>query len=322
MPIATRERYEAMLDAAHEGGFAYPAVNVTSSQTLNAALDGFAAAGSDGIVQVTVGGAASFAGGDALRGAKGFAALARELADRVPVHIALHTDHGPPEHEHDFLRPLLATRRFNSHMFDGSSLPLRENLTRSRALLELTHAAGLILEIEVGAVGGEEDGITGEGDLYTTTEDLLAVAHVLGTGCCGRYLLAATFGNVHGLQAPERVRLRPEILRDGQRVLAPRGAHFDYVFHGSSGTPEHELKRALAYGVVKVNVDSEAQLAFTRGVAKHLHEHFDGTATRKSGYDPRGWGKAGERAMAERVAHACERLGSARRSGAVTADSR
>jgi fructose-bisphosphate aldolase class II len=319
MPIATRERYEAMLDAAHEGGFAYPAINVTSSQTLNAALDGFAAANSDGIVQVTVGGAAYFGGGDALRGAKAFAAAAHELAGRVPVDIALHTDHCPPQHEHDFLRPLIATQRFNSHMFDGSTLPLRENLARSRELLELTHANGLLLEIEVGAVGGEEDGIEGGDDLYSTPEQLLEVADTLGTGERGRYLLAATFGNVHGLGAPESVRLRPEILREGQEALRTRGAHFDYVFHGSSGTPDAELRATLAYGVVKVNLDSEAQFAFTSGAAQHLGDAFDGTATRKASYDPRGWGKAAEQAMAQRVADACRLLGSAR-VGAVTVE--
>jgi fructose-bisphosphate aldolase class II len=312
MPIATPERYEAMLDAAQAGGFAYPAINVTSTQTLNAALDGFAAAHSDGIVQVTVGGAAYFGGGDALRGAMAFAAAAHELAGRVPVQIALHTDHCPPEHEHDFLRPLIATRRFNSHMFDGSTLPLDENLARSRALLELTHAAGLVLEIEVGAVGGEEDGIRGGGDLYSTPEQLLQVADTLGTGEHGRYLLAATFGNVHGLGAPEQVRLRPEILQAGQEALAPRGARFDYVFHGSSGTPDEQLRRTLAYGVVKVNLDSEAQFAFTSGAAEHLGRVFDGTATRKASYDPRGWGKAAEQRMAERVAGACRLFGSAR----------
>jgi fructose-bisphosphate aldolase class II len=312
MPIATQRRYAEMLDAAHDDGFAYPAVNVTSSQTLNAALDGFAQAGSDGIVQVTVGGAAYFGGGDALAGAKAFAAAAHELAARVDVSIALHTDHCPPAHVDDFLLPLIATRRFNSHMFDGSTLPLDENLARSRALLEATAGAGLVLEVEVGAVGGEEDGIAGEA-LYTTTGDLLEVARVLGTGEHGRYLLAATFGNVHGLSARERVRLRPEILRDGQRAL-PSG-RFDYVFHGSSGTPVAELQRTLAYGVVKVNIDSENQLAFTRAVAAHLARDFDPSGARKAAYDPRAWGRAGEEAMAGTVAQACRTLGSAGRAG-------
>jgi fructose-bisphosphate aldolase class II len=306
MPIATPARYAQMLDAAHAGGFAYPAVNVTSSQTLNAALDGFAAAGSDGIVQVTVGGAAYLGGGDALVGARTFAAMAHALAARVPVAVALHTDHCPPAHVDDFLRPLIAERRFNSHMFDGSTLPLRANLVRSRELLALTHAAGLVLEVEVGAVGGEEDGIVGDA-LYTSTEDLRAVADALGTGEHGRYLLAATFGNVHGLHAAERVRLRPEILRDG-RAVAP----FQYVFHGSSGTAADVLERTLAYGVVKVNLDSETQLAFTTAAAEHLEREFDGSGARKAAYDPRGWGRAAERAMAERVAEACRTLGSAR----------
>ncbi|WP_028064947.1 class II fructose-bisphosphate aldolase [Solirubrobacter soli] len=311
MPIATPRRYAEMLDAAHDGAFAYPAVNVTSSQTLNAALEGFAHAGSDGIVQVTVGGAAYLGGGDALAGAQAFAAAAHELAARVDVSIALHTDHCPPARVDDFLRPLIATRRFNSHMFDGSTLPLGENLARSRELLDATHAAGLVLEVEVGAVGGEEDGIAGEA-LYTTTDDLLEVARVLGTGERGRYLLAATFGNVHGLSAPERVRLRPEILREGQEAL--QAGRFDYVFHGSSGTPVAELQRTLAYGVVKVNVDSESQLAFTRAVADHLAREFDSSGVRKAAYDPRAWGRAGEAAMAETVAQACRTLGSAGRA--------
>jgi fructose-bisphosphate aldolase class II len=308
MPIATPRRYAEMLDAARAGGFAYPAVNVTSSQTLNAALDGFARAGSDGIVQITVGGAAYLGGGDALAGAKAFAAAAHELAARVDVSIALHTDHCPPARVDDFLLPLLATRRFNSHMFDGSTLPLAANLARSRELLDATSAAGLVLEVEVGAVGGEEDGIAGDA-LYTTTEDLFEVARVLGTGEHGRYLLAATFGNVHGLSAPERVRLRPEILRDGQQA-----GPFDYVFHGSSGTPVAELQRTLAYGVVKVNLDSENQLAFTRAVAEHLAREFDPSGARKAAYDPRAWGRAGEAAMAETVARACGTLGSAGRA--------
>jgi fructose-bisphosphate aldolase class II len=310
MPIATPARYAEMLDAAHAGGFAYPAVNVTSSQTLNAALAGFADARSDGIVQVTVGGAAYLGGGDALTGGRAFAELAHVLAEHVPVDIALHTDHCPPEHVDGFLRPLLAERRFNSHMFDGSTLPLAENLARSRELLELAAAAGIVLEIEVGAVGGEEDGIAGEA-VYSTTEELLAVADALGSH--GRYLLAAGIGNVHGLHTPGGVRLRPEILREGQAAAAARGAHFDYVFHGSSGTALAELQRTVAHGVVKVNLDSEAQFAYTSGAAEHLAREFDGTATRKTAYDPRGWGASAERAMAARVAEACRQLGSAGR---------
>jgi fructose-bisphosphate aldolase, class II len=297
---------------------------VTSSQTLNAAMRGFAEAGSDGIVQVTVGGA-RYLGGDALAGARALAALGHELAGRYGVAIALHTDHCPPEHADGFLRPLLAASRervargepplFHSHMFDGSTLPLDENLRVSAELLEQCHAIDVVLEVECGVVGGEEDGISGEGaDLYTTPADLLRVAEALGTGERGRYLLAATFGNVHGFTVAGQVELRPQILADGQRALAAAhpGARFDYVFHGSSGSSEEDLHAAIANGVVKVNLDSEAQRAFTTGAAEHLLAHYEGGG--KQAYDPRGWGAAAEARMAARVATACEQLGSAGRS--------
>jgi fructose-bisphosphate aldolase class II len=203
-------------------------------------------------------------------------------------------------------------------MFDGSTLPLDENLRLSAELLEEYRRIGLVLEMECGVVGGEEDGISGEGvdreRLYTTPQDLLRVADALGTGERGRYLLAATFGNVHGFTADGQVELRPEILAAGQEALAEvhPGARFDYVFHGSSGSSEQELRAAVANGVVKVNLDSEAQYAFTRGAAEHLSAHYEGGG--KQAYDPRVWGAAAEAGMAARVATACEQLGSAGRS--------
>jgi fructose-bisphosphate aldolase class II len=250
--------------------------------------------------------------------------------------VALHTDHCPPEHVDEFLRPLLAAsgervaRReqalFHSHMFDGSTLPLEDNLRLSGELLERCRQLDVVLEIECGVVGGEEDGM-GAGDLsgdrlYTTPEDLLRVAQVLGTGERGRYLLAATFGNVHGLYAPGRVRLRPEILGAGQDALARAhpGARFQYVFHGSSGSSGDDLRAAVAHGVVKVNLDSEAQYAFTRAAAGHMFSHYDGVLAVDGGvgdkraYDPRAWGAEAEAGMASRVAQACEVLGSAGRS--------
>jgi fructose-bisphosphate aldolase, class II len=336
--LPSPEQYAAMLDGAAAGGYAFPAINVTSSQTLNAAIRGFAEAGSDGIVQATVGGARYLSGpaDDALAGALALAALGHELATRAPVAIALHTDHCPPEHVDAFLRPLLqATRErrergesplFHSHMFDGSTFPLADNLRISAELLEQCRALDVVLEIECGVVGGEEDGIGGEGAdgerLYTTPEDLLRVADALGTGEHGRYLLAATFGNVHGLYAPGHVKLRPEILGDGQTALAQAhpGARFEYVFHGSSGSAPDELHAAVANGVVKVNLDSEAQYAFTRGAAGHMFSHYDGVLAVDGGvgdkraYDPRAWGAEAEASMARRVAQACELLGSAGKS--------
>jgi fructose-bisphosphate aldolase class II len=334
MPIASPARYAEMLDAARARGFAYPAVNVTSSDTLNAALTGFADAGSDGIVQITAGGAGALSGGGsahALAGARALALMARELAERVQVSVALHTDHCPPALLEGFLEPLIAASEarirsggdplFNSHMFDGSTLGLDENLATSARLLERCRAAGIVLEIEVGVVGGEEDGIGGGSgeQLYTTTRDLLRVANALGTGERGRYLLAATFGNVHGLHPAGHVRLRPEILREGQRALAARhdGAAFDYVFHGSSGTSTDTLRETVGYGVVKVNLDSEAQYAYTRAVAGHMFTEYDGVLMvdggvgRKRAFDPRAWNGKGQAAMAARVARACHDLGSA-----------
>jgi fructose-bisphosphate aldolase, class II len=336
--LPSPDEYAAMLDAAADGGYAFAAINVTSSQTLNAAMRGFAEAGSDGIVQVTVGGARYFSGaaGDGLTGARAFAALARELAAGYPVAIALHTDHCPPKDAESFLGPLVADSRdrvgrgdeplFNSHMFDGSTLPLAENMRYSAKLLEQCHELGIVLEVECGVVGGEEDGIRGEGAgserLYTTPEELLQVAGALGTGDRGRYLLAATFGNVHGVYAPGQVKLRPEILADGQEALEQShpGARFQYVFHGSSGSTADELRATVRNGVVKVNLDSEAQYAFTRAAAEHMVANRDGVLAPepalgdKSAYDPRSWGAKAESAMAERVAQACEHLGSAGRS--------
>jgi fructose-bisphosphate aldolase, class II len=338
MPLPTADEYGAMIDDAAAGGYAIPAVNVTSTLTLNAALRGFAEARSPGIVQATVGGAGYFSGPaeDALTGARALALAGHELIARCPVPVALHTDHCPPDRVEDFLVPLIAASReradrgerplFNSHMFDGSTLPLEDNLTRSAALLEACRQAGTVLEIEVGVVGGVEDGIGAEDvdreRLYTSTADLLRVAEALGTGERGRYLLAATFGNVHGVYAPGNVMLRPAVLHDGQVALAERrpGARFQYVFHGSSGSEPDDIRAAIANGVVKINLDTDAQYAFTRAVADHLFTNYDGVLRvdgdvgRKAAYDPRSWGRNAEAALARRVAEASELFGSAGRS--------
>jgi fructose-bisphosphate aldolase, class II len=337
MPIATAEQYPAMLDAAAAGAYALPGVNVTSSQTLNAALRGFAEARSDGILQVSTGGG-EYASGtveDMVLGARALAAFARVVGERCPVLVALHTDHCPPDKLDGFLRPLLAeslARRdrgeeplFHSQMFDGSTLPLEQNLTIASELLEQCVCASVVLEIECGVVGGEEDGMRAEGPperLYTTTADLLRVAEVLGTGERGRYLLAATFGNVHGVYAPGNVKLRPKVLADGQEALAATrpGARFQYVFHGGSGSAPQEIREAVSYGVVKMNIDTDTQYAFTRAVAGHMFADYDGVLKvdrgvgRKKAYDPRSWGREAEAAMATRVAEACQQLGSAGRS--------
>ena len=339
MPIATPAQYVEMLDAAKAGGYAFPAVNVSSSETLNATLRGFAEAGSDGIVQVSTGGG-EFASGlakDMALGAEALATFAGVVGERCPVLIGLHTDHCTAERLDIYLRPLLAIsleRRsrgesplFNSHMFDGSTLPLEENLEIAARLLEECVAADIILEVECGVVGGEEDGVSGEDapqeKLYTTPEDMLRVAEVLGTGERRRYLLAATFGNVHGVYAPGNVKLRPKVLQDGQKALAARygpDVSFDFVFHGGSGSDPDMIAEAVSYGVVKMNVDTDTQYAYTRPIAGHMLAAYDGVLKvdgglgDKSAYDPRAWGRKGEESMAARVVQACEELGSAGRS--------
>ncbi len=338
MPIATPEVYAEMIDRAKADAFAYPAINVTSSQTLNAAIRGFAEAESDGIVQVSTGGAEYLAGStvkDMVTGSVALAAFAHEVAKKYSVNIALHTDHCPKDKLDKFVRPLLQisqervakgeTPLFQSHMWDGSAVPLEENLTIAAELLEEARKANIILEIEVGVVGGEEDGVDNEinDKLYTTAEDFLRTVEVLGTGEKGRYLLAATFGNVHGVYKPGNVKLKPSILKEGQDVVAqkvglPAGSKpFDLVFHGGSGSLLSEIREALDYGVVKMNVDTDTQYAFTRPVVDHMFKNYDGVLKidgevgNKKLYDPRAYGKSAEGGMAARVVEACENLRSA-----------
>jgi len=335
MPIATPEIYAQMLDRAKEHGFAYPAINVTSSQALNAALRGFADAGSDGIIQVSTGGAEYLSGStvkDMAVGAMALAEFARTVAAKYPVHVALHTDHCPKDKLDGLMRPLLAMSKervahgkeplFQSHMWDGSAIPLTENLQIAAELLDECVAARTVMELEIGVVGGEEDGIVGaiNEKLYSTPEDALATAKALGLGERGRYMLAATFGNVHGVYKPGHVKLRPSILKEIQdEVGAANGKPkpFDLVFHGGSGSALEEIREAISYGVVKMNVDTDTQYAFTRPVAGHMFANYDGVLKvdgdvgNKKAYDPRSWGKAAEASMAARVVHACEDLLSA-----------
>jgi fructose-bisphosphate aldolase, class II len=337
--IATPDQYREMIDAARMGGYAYPAVNVSSSETLNAALRGFAEARSDGIVQITTSAAKYLSGAaeDMVAGAHAFAEFAHVLAARSPVLIALHTDHATAEHVDDFIRPLLRESRrrrergepplFNSHMFDGSELPLADNLRISAELLREANELDILLELEIGTVGGEEDGIDHEDvareRLYTTRHDALEVAEKLGTGERGRYLLAATFGNVHGHYASGNVSLRPELLGELQAAVAERfgeAPRFDFVFHGGSGSAPEEIRSAVANGVVKMNVDTDMQFAFTNAIAEHLRTQLDSvndvaeTGIDKAVYDPRAWGRKAEAAMAARIVEASERLGSRGRS--------
>ncbi|MFQ5730725.1 MAG: class II fructose-bisphosphate aldolase [Planctomycetaceae bacterium] len=338
MPVASPAQFAAMIDAAQDGSYAYPAINVTSLVTINAALKAFAEKKSDGIIQISTGGG-TFASGlgvqDAVLGAIVLAEAAHRLAERYDVLIGLHTDHCQPKVVDGFLRPLIAetARRreaglpnlFQSHMLDASELPLPENMKLSRELLELCAANEIILEVEAGVVGGEEDGVDHSDQpaekLYTTPADMLTVHEALDGG--GRYLFAATFGNVHGSYKPGAVKLRPDILKQGQEaVMAKYGkeAEFDLVFHGGSGTPEDQLRETLEYGVVKMNIDTDTQYAFSRPLVDHVMKNYDGMLKidgeigNKKVYDPRSYLKKSEEGVAQRLGEACDDLRSSGRT--------
>ena len=335
MPIATPEVYNEMLNRARDGKFAYPAINVTSSQTLSAALRGFADAESDGIIQVSVGGAEYWSGStvkDRIAGSLAMAAYAREVAKNYDVTIALHTDHCAKQNLDSWTEQLMHMEAeevkvgrlpwFQSHMWDGSAIALDENLEIAKRLLQLAVDSHTVLEIEVGAVGGEEDGVVGEINekLYTSTADAIKTVEALGLGENGRYITALTFGNVHGAYKPGHVKLRPELLGTIQEEVA---AHygldhrpFDLVMHGGSGSTDEEIALAVANGVIKMNVDTDTQYAFTRPVVDWMMTNYegvlkiDGEVGNKKKYDPRAWGKEAEAGMAARVVEAAERLGS------------
>ena len=331
MPIADYKIYCEMLDRARKNGFAYPAINVTSLTTANAVLKGLAESKSDGIIQVTTGGAA-FASGSSVKdmaiGAISIAEHVHRVAEKYPVYVALHTDHCTADKLDQFVIPLVeeTERRrkegkpnlFGSHMFDGSTLSLKENLDIAEKLLERFAKNDLILEIETGAVGGEEDGLkaTAAAKLYTTPEDTLEVARRLNP-IGARYILAATFGNVHGVYAPGHVKLKPSILRDCQEAVVKEygeEARFHLVFHGGSGSPVEDIHESIDYGVVKMNIDTDTQYAFTRAITDHLFRNYngalkvDGDVGDKKVYDPRVYMALAETAMAKRVVEAAVQL--------------
>ncbi len=336
MPVATPEQYAEMLDRAKAGGFAYPAINAASSQSINAVLQGLTEAGSDGIIQVTTGGADYFAGHTVkarATGALAFAAYVHEVAKSYPITVALHTDHCPKPALDDFLLPLITASEsvvadggnpiFQSHMWDGSAVPLAENIEIAQQILPRMKAINSILEVEIGVVGGEEDGVQHEGSndaLYTTTADVTQVVEALGLGDQGRWIAALTFGNVHGVYKPGNVKLKPELLGEIQEGIAAKFGTgpkpLDLVFHGGSGSTDEEIALAVANGVVKMNIDTDTQYAFTRSVAGFMFANYDGVLKvdgevgNKKAYDPRAWGKIAESAMAARVAESTRQLGS------------
>jgi len=334
MPVASYETYKKMLENAFENKFAYPAINVTSEITANAALKAFQDLKCDGMLQVSTGGGKFASGqalGDMVLGAISIAEHVHRAAEKLDVNIVLHTDHCPPDAVDTFMIPLIeeSQRRvaegklplYSSHMLDASGLPLEENLALSVPVFERMAKIGQIIEIEAGVVGGEEDGAAGsedtpDADLYTTPEDMVRVYEAMSK-VDGTYMFAATFGNVHGSYKPGAVKLRPEILKQGQDAIKAKhgpDAKFYLVFHGGSGSAKSEIEETLGYGVIKMNVDTDCQYAFTRAIADHFFKNYDGVLKidgevgNKKVYDPRAYLKAGESAMCARVKEACEDL--------------
>jgi len=305
MPVATPQQYREMLDAAQKGGYAYPA---------------------------STGGAQFASGlgiGDMAFGAIVLAEAIHRLAEKYDILIALHTDHCHPKNVEPFLKPLLQASRdriaegkgplFQSHMYDGSELPLEENMAVSKELLKECAELDIILEIEAGVVGGEEDGHDTSGlpaeKLYTTPEDMVTVYESLNG--IGRFMFAATFGNVHGAYKPGAVKLEPAILRDGQRAVMDKygaDAEMDLVFHGGSGSELDDIRETIGYGVIKMNIDTDTQYAFTRVIATHIFENvegifkIDGEVGNKKVYDPRSYIKKAEQSLCDRLKIACDDL--------------
>ena len=331
MPVVSTAQYAKMLEVAKGAHYAFPAFNVTSTETANAVLLGLKTAKADGIIQISTGGAEFMSGLGVKSMAQGAIALAdyvRFMAEQYDVNIALHTDHCHPKYLETFVLPLIAeTERrralgqpnlYNAHMFDGSELALTENIAKSAELLKRCAASDIILEVEIGVVGGEEDGHDtshlGKEKLYTTPEDMVAVHKALAP--LGRYMLAATFGNVHGVYQPGNVVLKPAILRDGQAAIASAcgGENSLLVFHGGSGSSLQEIHETLDYGVIKMNIDTDTQYAFTRAIADHMFKNYDGVLKvdgevgNKKTYDPRPYMKKAEQSMADRVIRACSDL--------------
>ncbi len=346
--VVTGERYEALVSAAKSGGYALAAVNVSSTHTLNAALEAAGRSKTDLIIQLSNGGAQFFAGkgiADGFQakvlGAVSAARHAHLVAAQYGICVALHTDHADKslipwveallDHGEAFYKehghPL-----FSSHMLDLSAEDIEFNLSECERVLRRMSALDMSLEIELGVTGGEEDGVGADIDesadnskLYTQPEDVLQAYERLSS--IGHFSVAASFGNVHGVYKPGNVKLRPEILRNSQALVKERKGTdenpLNLVFHGGSGSEKAKIHEAVGYGVFKMNIDTDTQFAFSAPVKAYVDEHpkafvhqidpDDGTPYKKQ-YDPRAWTRKCELGMADRLEEAFGDLASRGRS--------
>ncbi|TNE40551.1 MAG: class II fructose-bisphosphate aldolase [Alphaproteobacteria bacterium] len=345
--VVTGKEYLALVRHCKKEGYALPAINVTGTNTVNAALEGAAKSKSDIIIQLSNGGAQFFAGKGIkdvnlarVIGAVSAARHVHTVAKAYGICVVLHTDHAnkglipwvesmveASEAEYEKTgRPL-----FSSHMLDLSEEPIEENLAECERILKRLAKIDMSLEIELGVTGGEEDGVGSDLDqvdnnrLYTQPSEVLQAYEKLSP--IGHFSVAAAFGNVHGVYKPGNVQLRPEILKQSQKhiseIFDTDGKPLDFVFHGGSGSSPEEIREAVSYGVFKMNVDTDTQFAFSKAVGPYVEAHpkafkyqidpEDGTPFKKH-YDPRAWLRDCEVSMAERVQQACNELGSSGKS--------
>ena len=346
--VVTGDRYLAVVEAAKQGGYALPAVNVVGTNSINSVLEAAAQAKSDVIVQLSNGGAQFFAGKgypDAFEakvlGAVSAAQHVHLMAERYGVCVILHTDHANmglvpwveemithSERHYELTgRPL-----FSSHMLDLSEESLETNIAVCAKMLTRMAAIDMSIEIELGVTGGEEDGVGHEleegadnAHLYTQPDDVLYAYDILNP--IGHFSVAASFGNVHGVYKPGNVQLRPEILKNSQALIEQRHSTdknpLDLVFHGGSGSEKSKIAEAVGYGVFKMNIDTDTQFAFATAVGdyvgaspvafEHQIDPNDGTPYKKV-YDPRKWLRAAEQSMGARLQEAFVDLGSVGRS--------
>jgi fructose-bisphosphate aldolase class II len=342
--VLTGAALTELLAYCKEVGCALPAVNVIGSNSANAAMAAARAASAPIIIQISHSGSQSFAGKTldngqhqaSIAGSVAGAHHVRTLAPRYGVPVVLHTDHcarkllpwldgvidADEEYHRQHGEPL-----FSTHMIDLSEQPLSENLETSARYLARLARMGVTLELEIGITGGEEDGVDNRGvaheRLYTNPEDVLQVYDALSP--IGRFNLAAAFGNTHGVYAPGNVKLRPTILRDSQRLVEDRRKTgpkpINFVFHGGSGSTHAEIAEAVSYGVVKMNIDTDTQWAFTHPIKSFMDQkgayllsevgNPEGPERpNKKYFDPRGWLHLGEQGITTRLLTAYDDLGS------------
>ncbi|WP_439130308.1 class II fructose-bisphosphate aldolase [Polaribacter sp.] len=337
--VATGKEVQEIFNYAKEKGFALPAVNVIGSNTINSVLETAKELNSPVIIQFSNGGA-QFNAGKGLSNENQKAAIAggiagakhvNELAVAYGVPVILHTDHcakkllpwidglldASEKHFEETGKPL-----YSSHMIDLSEEPIEENIAICKEYLARMSKMGMTLEIELGITGGEEDGVDNSdvdaSKLYTQPEEV-AYAYEELLKVSPQFTIAAAFGNVHGVYKPGNVKLTPKILKNSQEFITKKYGveenHIDFVFHGGSGSTLEEIRESIGYGVIKMNIDTDLQFAFTEGIRDYMQGKADYLATQignpdgadqpnKKYYDPRKWLRLGEETFKARLKQA------------------